>query len=430
MTLAGERRETRERDELRRLRAESLERRERTGSVYCHTGNVSAITLLKTVTESLHPAEVARYARQISLEEIGVEGQERLKRARILVIGAGGLGSPVASYLAAAGLGTIGIVDCDAVDLSNLHRQLLYTTADIGSRKATSAAARLQALNPNVKVISFDAELTRENALDILRDFDLVVDGTDNFQTRYLVNDACVLLGIGNVYGSVLRFDGQVTVLGMPNGPCYRCLYPVPPPAGSVPSCAEAGVLGVLPGLVGMLQATEAVKIALGRGEPLIGRLLLVDGLAARFTNIAIVRDPECVACGTRELRELADYDAFCSPQHRSATEPSRAVLPLSPRELEEWRGGRRKLSVVDVRERWEWDLGHIAGATLLPLSALGRAEVSLDPETEIVVYCHHGPRGHAAAERLISLGFHRVYNLVGGIDAWSSEVDPAIPRY
>jgi len=391
---------------------------------------VSAITPFLTVTESLHPAELARYARQISLREVGVEGQERLKRARIMVVGAGGLGSPVASYLAAAGIGTIGIVDCDAVDLSNLHRQLLYTTADIGSRKATAAAARLQALNPNVNVIPFDAELTRDNALEILRAFDLVVDGTDNFQRRYLVNDACMLLGIANVYGSVLRFDGQVTVLGMPNGPCYRCLYPVPPPAGSVPSCAEAGVLGVLPGLVGMLQATEAVKIALGRGEPLIGRLLLVDGLAARFTSIAIEKDPQCVACGTRELRELADYDAFCSPQRESATMPALEVLQITPHKLEEWRGASRKLSVVDVRERWEWDLGHIAGATLLPLSELGRTVVSLDPETETVVYCHHGPRGHAAAERLITLGFHRVYNLVGGIEAWSSEVDPAIPRY
>lgn len=391
---------------------------------------MSAITPFLTVTESLHPAEIARYARQISLREVGVEGQERLKRARIMVVGAGGLGSPVASYLAAAGIGTIGIVDCDAVDLSNLHRQLLYTTADIGSRKATAAAARLQALNPNVNVIPFDAELTRDNALEILRAFDLVVDGTDNFQTRYLVNDACMLLGIANVYGSILRFDGQVTVLGMPNGPCYRCLYPVPPPAGSVPSCAEAGVLGVLPGLVGMLQATEAVKIALGRGEPLIGRLLLVDGLAARFTSIAIEKDPQCVACGTRELRELADYDAFCSPQRESATMPALAVLQITPHKLEEWRGASRKLSVVDVRERWEWDLGHIAGATLLPLSELGRTVGSLDPETETVVYCHHGPRGRAAAERLIALGFHRVYNLVGGIDAWSREVDPGIPRY
>ncbi len=382
------------------------------------------------VTESLDPAEIARYARQIALPEVGVEGQQRLKRARIIVIGAGGLGSPVAAYLAAAGIGTIGIVDCDAVDLSNLHRQLLYATADIGTRKVASAAARLRALNPNVEVIPVDAELTRDNALDILRDFDLVVDGTDNFRTRYLVNDACVLLGIPNVYGSVLRFDGQVTVLGMPNGPCYRCLYPVPPPAGSVPSCAEAGVLSVLPGLVGMLQATEAVKNALGRGEPLIGRLLLVDALAARFTSIAIRKDPQCVACGTRELRELADYDAFCSPRSSLSAVQTLNVLQITPQELEEWRGNHRKLSVVDVRERWEWDVGHIAGATLLPLGELARAVASLDPSAETVVYCHHGMRGYAAAEQLVALGFRRVYNLAGGIDAWSADVDPGIPRY
>lgn len=346
------------------------------------------------------------------------------------MIGAGGLGSPVAAYLAAAGIGTIGIVDSDAVDLSNLHRQLLYTTADVGSRKVASAAARLQGINPHVRVVPIDAQLTRDNALDILRDFDLVVDGTDNFQTRYLVNDACVLLGIRNVYGSVLRFEGQVTVLAAPNGPCYRCLYPVPPPAGSVPSCAEAGVLGVLPGLVGMLQATEAVKIALGRGDVLVGRLLLVDALAARFTTIAIEQDPRCVACGTRALRELADYDAFCSPHQASGAASASALVQITPHELDEWLGDRRKLSVVDVRERWEWDLGHIAGATLLPLGELARAVSSLDPAAETVVYCHHGPRGRAAAERLTALGFQRVYNLAGGIDAWSTEVDPGIPRY
>lgn len=384
---------------------------------------------IESVTESLTPAEIARYARQMALPEVGFEGQERLKRARVLVIGAGGLGSPVASYLAASGVGTLGIVDCDAVDLSNLHRQLLYVTSDIGSRKVASAATRLRALNPNAEVVPFDAELTRKNALDILRGFDLVVDGTDNFRTRYLVNDACVLLGIPNVYGSVLRFDGQVTVLAAPNGPCYRCLYPVPPPPGSVPSCAEAGVLSVLPGLVGMLQATEAMKLILGRGEALIGRLLLIDALAARFTSVAIGKDPRCVACGTRTLRELTDYDEFCAPRAHG-TDPHHGVAQITASELNAWRSERRKLEVVDVREHWEWKLGHIGGARLLPLGELTHAAPSLDPSTETVVYCHRGTRSQAAAEHLLALGFRRVYNLVGGIDAWSADVDPGIPRY
>ncbi len=365
----------------------------------------------------------------MALPEVGIEGQKRLKRARVLVIGAGGLGSPVASYLVAAGVGTLGIVDCDAVDLSNLHRQLLYVTSDIGSRKVASASSRLRALNPNVEVVPFDAELTRDNALEILRDFHLVVDGTDNFRTRYLVNDACVLLGIPNVYGSVLRFDGQVTVLAAPNGPCYRCMYPVPPPPGSVPSCAEAGVLSVLPGVVGMLQATEVMKLLLGTGDALVGRLLLIDALAARFTNVAIRKDPKCVACGTCTLRELVDYDEFCAPRG-ARNSAKQGVEQISARELDAWRTDRRSLALVDVREPWEWNLGHIGGATLLPLGELARSVASLDPLVETVVYCHLGTRSQAAAERLVALGFRRVYNLAGGIDAWSSDVDPGMPRY
>lgn len=380
------------------------------------------------MSESLHPEEIARYARQIALPELGLEGQQRLKAARVAIIGAGGLGSPVASYLAAAGVGTLGIVDGDAVDRTNLHRQLLYSTQDIGSRKVEAAAARLQALNPNVRVLAIDAELTRDNALETLRGYHVVVDGTDNFRTRYLVNDACVLLGIPNVYGSVLRFDGQVSVLGSPNGPCYRCLYPAAPPSGSVPSCAEAGVLGVLPGLVGTLQGIEAIKLIVGRGEPLIGRLLLIDALTMQFTSVGIRKDPACVACGTRELRELADYDAFCAA---AASKPEMAEGgEISVRELDAWRIARRGLTLLDVRERWEWDLGHIPGATLMPLSELATAAPTLDRQRETVVYCHHGVRGVAAAQRLTALGFKRVYNLAGGIDAWSAEVDPRIPRY
>jgi adenylyltransferase/sulfurtransferase len=377
----------------------------------------------------LSPAEIARYARQVALPEVGVEGQARLKQARVLVVGAGGLGSPVASYLAATGIGTIGIVDGDAVDLSNLHRQLLYATADIGRRKVAAAAERLRGINPNVQALTFDVELTRDNALDILRDFDLVVDGTDNFRTRYLVNDACILLGIPNVYASVLRFDGQVTVLGMPNGPCYRCLYPTPPPPGSVPSCAEAGVLSVLPGLVGMLQATEAIKLLLGTGEPLVGRLLLVDALAAQFTTVGLRKDPKCVVCGTRELKELVDYDEFCAPRSgRASAAP--AVQQISATELEKWRGERRPLSLLDVREEWEWALARINGATFIPMSEFARAAPSLDHSADTVLYCHHGTRSQAAAEHLVSLGFQRVYNLAGGIDAWSRQVDAAVPRY
>lgn len=397
------------------------------GSVYCHSGNVSAITHATSVS-SLDPAEIARYARQIALPEIGVDGQARLKAARVLVIGAGGLGSPVAAYLTAAGVGTLGIVDCDAVDLSNLHRQLLYTTADIGSRKVDAAAERLRALNPHANIVAIDRELTRHNALEILRDFDVVVDGTDSFRTRYLVNDACVLLGIPNVYGSVLRFDGQVTVLAAPNGPCYRCLYPAAPPPGSVPNCAEAGVLGVLPGLVGMLQATEALKLILAHGDSLIGRLLLIDVLGAHFMSVSVHKDPQCIACGTRELKELADYDAFCGVS--SAAVEVSTFGRVTPRDLEKWRGRTHPPAVLDVRERWEWDLGHIEGATLVPLAELMRAAPALDPAAEVVVYCHHGLRAQSAAERLVALGFPRVYTLAGGIDAWSAEVDATIPRY
>lgn len=381
------------------------------------------------VTEFLNPAEIARYARQISLPEVGFEGQERLKQARVLVIGAGGLGSPAASYLAAAGIGTIGIVDGDAVDLSNLHRQLLYATTDIGRRKVVVATERMRAINPNVDAIAFDVELTRDNALDILRDFHIILDGTDNFRTRYLVNDACVLLGLPNVYASVLRFDGQVTVLSTPTGPCYRCLYPTPPPPGSVPSCAEAGVLGVLPGLVGMLQATEAIKLVLERGELLVGRLLLIDALSAQFTTVGLRKNPNCVACGTRELKELADYDEFCAPRSARATAIA-GVQQITAQELQAWRGARRQLSLLDVREEWEWEVARIAGATLIPLSAFSRAARSLDRSAETVVYCHHGTRSQAAAEHLVSLGFPRVYNLSGGIDAWSRQVDAAVPRY
>jgi adenylyltransferase/sulfurtransferase len=380
------------------------------------------------VIEHLEPAEIARYARQVALPEVGIEGQERLKRARVIVIGAGGLGSPVATYLAATGVGTLGIVDGDAVDLSNLHRQLLYSSSDVGRRKVHAAAERLQGINPNLNVLAFDAELRRDNALEILRDFDLVVDGTDNFRTRYLVNDACVLLGAPNVYASVLRFDGQVTVLGMPNGPCYRCLYPVPPPVGTVPSCAEAGVLSVLPGLVGMLQATEAVKLILGAGDALVGRMLLVDALSARFTTIRLRRDPACPACGTRELRDLIDYDEFCASAAPLAF--AGAVQQVSPTQLDAWRRDARRFELVDVRERWEWNLARIIGARLIPLAELTRSADALDRAVPTVVYCHHGTRSQAAAEQLASLGFRGVYNLAGGIDAWSRHVDPAVPRY
>ena len=368
--------------------------------------------------------ELARYSRHLILPDVGVEGQRRLKAARVLLVGAGGLGSPLALYLSAAGVGTLGIVDFDKVDVTNLQRQVVHGTADVGRSKIDSAAERIYDINPYVNVERFETRLTSENALDIIREFDLVVDGTDNFATRYLVNDACVLLGKPNVYGSIFRFEGQASVLATPDGPCYRCLFREPPPPGLVPSCAEGGVLGVLPGLVGTIQATEAIKLILGIGEPLIGRLLLVDALTAQFRTVKIRRDPACPACGTHEIQELIDYDAFCG-----GAQPI-TVREITPRQVAEKLARGDDFDLIDVREPFEWEIARIEGARLVPLSTFPGAIKELDPSREIVVQCKVGGRSARAADALLAAGFRNVWNLAGGITRWSDEVDPSIAKY
>jgi molybdopterin/thiamine biosynthesis adenylyltransferase/rhodanese-related sulfurtransferase len=379
-----------------------------------------------TLTElpELTREELARYSRHLILPDVGVEGQKRLKAARVLLVGAGGLGSPLALYLSAAGVGTLGIVDFDKVDVTNLQRQVVHGTADVGRSKIDSAAERIYDINPYVNVERFETRLTSENALEIIREFDIVVDGTDNFATRYLVNDACVILGKPNVYGSIFRFEGQASVLATSEGPCYRCLFREPPPPGLVPSCAEGGVLGVLPGLVGTIQATEAIKLILGIGEPLIGRLLLVDALTAQFRTVKIRRDPTCPACGTHEIQELIDYDAFCG-----APEPL-TVKELTPRELAEKLRRGDDFDLIDVREPFEWEIAHIEGARLVPLSTFPDAIKELDASREIVVQCKVGGRSARAADALIAAGFRNVWNLAGGITRWSDDVDPTVVKY
>ena len=371
--------------------------------------------------------ELRRYGRHLVLNEVGVEGQRRLKSSRVLLVGAGGLGSPAALYLAAAGVGTLGLVDFDAVDITNLQRQVIHGTKDLGRPKLDSASDRIRDLNPNVHVEQFDTALTSDNALQIARDFDVVVDGTDNFPTRYLVNDTCVILGIPNAFGSVLRFEGQASVFATESGPCYRCLFRQPPPPGLVPSCAEAGVLGVLPGLVGTIQATEAIKLILGTGDPLIGRLLLIDALTMQFRTIELRRDPECPACGTHEIKELIDYEAFCGV---SATESGDSISDIAPRQLAERIARGDDIQLVDVREEWEWDISRIPGAKLMPLSTFPEAAASLDRDRDTVLYCKVGVRSLHAAEELADLGFTRLTNLSGGIIRWSEEVDPTVLRY
>jgi len=372
----------------------------------------------------LTPDENRRYGRHLVLPEVGLEGQRRLKDARVLLVGAGGLGSPVALYLAAAGIGRIGIVDFDVVDETNLQRQVLHTTASVGRPKVESARERLLGLNPHIEVTTYRTRLDASNALELVRAHDVVVDGTDSFAARYLVNDACILAGRPSVHGAIHRFEGQASVFCMPGGPCYRCLHPEPPPAGSVPSCAEAGVLGVLPGLVGTIEAAEVVKLVCGIGEPLVGRLLLVDALTMSFQTVRFGRDPRCPACGTRTITALTEAAESCA-----APAP---VVELSPAELAARRARDAGLQLLDVREAHEWDIGHIEGARHAPLGQLldRLAGLALDPDRDLVVYCHHGGRSAAAARQLAGAGYARVWNLAGGIDRWSVEVDPDVPRY
>ena len=372
--------------------------------------------------------EILRYSRHLIIPEVGVAGQRRLKAARVLMVGAGGLGSPNALYLAAAGVGTIGIVEADVVDVTNLQRQVLHGTKDVGRKKLESARDRIHDVNPHVNVIGHDAWLTSENALEIIRDYDLVVDGTDNFATRYLVNDACVLLGKPNVYGSIFRFEGQSTVFCTEQGPCYRCLYPEPPPPGLVPSCAEGGVLGILPGLVGLVQATETVKLIAGIGDPLVGRLLLVDALGMQFRTVKLRKDPRCPACGTREIKALIDYQQFCGIGGADAA--TDGVPAISVAELDERRRRGEDLDLVDVREPHEWDIGRIEGARLAPLSSFADALSTFDSARDVVVYCKSGVRSAKAVRQLQDTGFKRVWNLEGGILRWAEEIDPTVPRY
>ena len=372
--------------------------------------------------------ELRRYGRHLVLAEVGTTGQRQLKRARVLLVGAGGLGSPAALYLSAAGVGTLGLVDFDAVDITNLQRQVIHGTKDIGRTKLDSASDRIRDLNPNVHVEYFDTALKSGNALEIARDFDVIVDGTDNFPTRYLVNDTCVLLSKPNAFGSVLRFEGQASVFATQDGPCYRCLFREPPPPGLVPSCAEAGVLGVLPGIVGTIQATETIKLILGSGSPLIGRLLLIDALSMQFRTIQLRRDPQCPACGTRELKELIDYEAFCGVS--STGEPHERITDISPRQLAERIRRGDDIQLIDVREQWEWDISRIPGARLVPLGTLDTAAPTLDASREVILYCKVGVRSLHAAEELADLGFTKLANLSGGIIRWSEEVDPTVLRY
>jgi adenylyltransferase/sulfurtransferase len=367
----------------------------------------------------LSAEEQLRYSRHLILPEVGPAGQRRLRAARVLVIGAGGLGSPVALYLAAAGIGTLGLVDGDAVDASNLQRQVLHGTRDVGRSKLDSARDRLGDLNPGVEVIAHHGWFSAENALALAGAYDLVVDGTDNFRTRYLVNDACVLAGKPNVYGSVFRFEGQVTILCAPDGPCYRCLYPEPPPPDLVPSCAEGGVLGVVPGLVGLLQATEVLKWLTGAGTPLVGRLLLVDALGPEFRTMRIRKDPRCPTCGTRAIRSLTEVPELCAaPPPQDGAQ----VATLEPAELEARRRRGEDLDLVDVREPEEWAEAHIQGARLVPLSTLRDAVATFDRARDVVVYCRSGARSAAAVRQLRALGIERAWSLAGGILRWQAE--------
>ena len=374
----------------------------------------------------LTPEELIRYSRHLTLPGVGAEGQQRLKASRVLVVGAGGLGSPSSMYLAAAGVGTIGLVDFDPVDLSNLQRQIIHDTGGIGKPKLESAVQRLRGINPHVDIQSFATRLTSDNALDILGGFDIILDGSDNFPTRYLINDACVLLGKPYVYGSILRFDGQVSLFSAREGPCYRCLFAEPPPPGLVPGCAEGGVLGVLPGIIGSIQALEAIKWILGAGETLTGRLLLLDALTMRTREIRLRKDPDCPACGVSPvITELIDYEAFCGRSPEAAR--SMEITPLElQRDIIEGRGPL----LVDVREPYEWRICHIEGARLIPLGDLKLRVGELNRQDRIVTYCHHGMRSLQALGILREAGFTDIRSLSGGVDAWAREVDPTIGRY
>ncbi len=376
----------------------------------------------------ISPREYRRYGRHLIMPEVGLEGQRRLKAARVLIIGTGGLGAPCSLYLAAAGVGTIGLVDFDVIDETNLHRQILYADKDVGKSKVQTAMERLRETNQNIMIKTYERQLTSENALEVFSEYDIIVDATDNFPTRYLTNDACVKLGKPNVYASIFRFEGQATVFyPKREGPCYRCLYPKPPPPGLVPSCAEGGVLGVLPGLVGLIQATEAVKLILNRGEPLIGRLLVYDALGMTFEELKIRRNPNCPVCSKDPSEiKLIDYEQFCG----ITRDGSENLAVVNPTELYAELESGKKVRLIDVREPHEYEIAHIEGSTLIPLGELPSRVNELDTANELVMYCHTGQRSARATMFLRGLGFKKVRNLEGGIDAWAVEVDRSMNRY
>jgi adenylyltransferase/sulfurtransferase len=394
-------------------------------------GGVSAV---EDTTPELTGEEVQRYSRHLILPEVGVDGQRKLKAAKVLCVGAGGLGSPAALYLAAAGIGTIGVIDFDAVDMSNLQRQILHGTPDVGRSKLLSAREKLTALNPNVRIESFETALTSKNALEIFRDYDIILDGTDNFATRYLVNDACVLLGKPNAYGSIFRFEGQASVFATKGGPCYRCLYPEPPPPGLVPSCAEGGVLGVLPGVIGTIQATETIKLILGAEGTLIGRLLLYDAWGMRFRELKLRRDPECPVCGDHPtVRELIDYDQFCGVAPVTAPAATPADFETTVLDLKRAIDSDRPPFVLDVREPQEFQICRIPGSTLIPLGQVGARVQEIEEAAAgrpIVVHCKMGARSAKAVKLLRERGIDRAQNLKGGILAWIDQIDPKLPKY
>ncbi|MGA2571415.1 MAG: molybdopterin-synthase adenylyltransferase MoeB [Terracidiphilus sp.] len=376
--------------------------------------------------------ELARYSRHLILPEVGEEGQRKLKAARVLCVGTGGLGSPLALYLAAAGVGTLGLVDFDVVDASNLQRQIIHSTADIGRKKLDSAEEKLKALNPDLNVLKHDTRLTSANALEILKDYDVIADGTDNFPTRYLVNDACVLLGKPNVYGAVFRFEGQASIFGAGEGPCYRCLYPEPPPPGLAPSCAEGGVLGILPGLIGIIQAAETIKLLLGKGSPLVGRLLLVDALNMRFRELKLRKNPECPVCGAHpSVTRLIDYQQFCGvkPAAKEENTVKNGIPQITVTDLKRRIDAGEDLFILDVREPFEYQIANIGGK-LIPMNEVAKRLAEIDRDREIIVHCKMGGRSQRVAEFLRQSGYEKVANLAGGIQAWSDQVDASVRKY
>src|SRR5271170_6300967 len=391
---------------------------------------IPAGTATTKAAVTLSKEEVMRYSRHLIMPEVGMEGQLKIKQAKVLCIGTGGLGAPLGLYLAAAGVGRIGLVDFDVVDTTNLQRQVLFGTSDVGRPKTEAAAERLRNLNPDIRIDTFETQLTSANALESFKDYDIIVDGTDNFPTRYLVNDACVITGKPNVYGSIFRFEGQITVFGYPGGPCYRCLYPEPPPPGLVPSCAEGGVLGVLPGIVGAIQAMETIKLILGTGDPLVGRLLLFDALAMKFRELKLRRNPACPMCGDhRTITKLIDYEEFCGVRGEEAPGPDVQVPEITPRELKSRLDRGDDLFILDVREPHEFQICNLNGH-LIPLGELPRRVHELDSSQEIVAHCRSGKRSAEAVDFLRKAGFRKILNLKGGILSWSTEVDPSVPKY